>query len=123
MKERVLRAARRQPSVAAAVLLTCIVTAYTAADPGMDGRGITATGARVRDGWTVAASWDHHPPGTRVWIGGIGWRTVDDTGGAVRRGGQGRLDVYMVDRSAALAWGRRTVPCMVRSGGEDRGAY
>ena len=104
-----------------AALLTCIVTAYTAHDAGMDGRGITASGARVVDGITAAADWSHHPPGARVWIAGLGWRTIQDAGGGVR--GAGRIDVYMPFRSRALQWGRRDVACQWWHAGHTRGAY
>lgn len=101
-------------------IIACIVTAYTACDPGMDCRGITATGTRVTAGRTAAADWAHYPPGTRLWIAGVGWRTVEDRGGAVD--GPARVDVFIPDRAAALAWGIRDTSCILWHDGHNRGA-
>lgn len=105
------------------ILAACVVTAYTIRDAGMDGRGITATGSLARVGVTAGAAWEHHPPGTRVWLEGLGWRTIEDTGGAAQRWGPGRLDVLFPSTAAALAWGRRAVRCDVLHAGHRRGAY
>ncbi len=113
----------RRAADALAILAVCVVTAYTINDAGMDGRGITATGSRARVGVTAGAAWQHHPPGQRVWLAGLGWRTIEDTGGAARRWGPGRLDVLFGSTGSALAWGRRAVACDVLHGGHRRGAF
>jgi 3D (Asp-Asp-Asp) domain-containing protein len=41
------------------------------------GDGITASGVRVREGITIAAP-RSIPFGTRIWVPGAGWRTVQD---------------------------------------------
>lgn len=61
--------------------------------------GITASGTLAREGQTVAADWDMLPPGTEIYIEGIGYRTVEDKGGAIKGN---RLDVFMDSHSAAL---------------------
>ncbi|QHZ58619.1 hypothetical protein M655_024945 [Brevibacillus sp. NSP2.1] len=85
------------------------VTAYTAG-PESTGKtrdhpahGITASGARVREGITAACP-PELPFGTRVHIEGVGERVCLDRGGAIK--GR-RLDVYIADRSEALRFGRR----------------
>ncbi|MGE7271383.1 3D domain-containing protein [Brevibacillus panacihumi] len=98
-------------SVAMSVPLaeTYEVTAYTAnaestgKAPGHPAFGITASGARVREGVTAACP-PELPFGTRVHIEGVGERVCTDRGGAIK--GR-RLDVYIADRSEALRFGRR----------------
>ena len=65
------------------------------------GDGITATGTEATPGRTVAADWDVLPPGSIVYIVGVGIRTVEDRGSAVH-GKQ--LDVAVALHSEALAW-------------------
>ena len=65
--------------------------------------GITASGTLAIEGQTVAADWDVLPPGTKIYIDGVGFRTVEDKGGAIV--GQS-LDVFMDSHSAALEAGR-----------------
>ena len=92
------------------------VTAYTSGpestgkSPGHPAYGITASGARVREGTTVACP-PELPFGTRVHIAGVGERTCLDRGSAIK--GR-RLDVYIADRSEALRFGRKKVPVIVR---------
>ncbi|MDD2992985.1 MAG: 3D domain-containing protein [Pygmaiobacter sp.] len=65
------------------------------------GDGITATGTEATPGRTVAADWDVLPPGSIVYIVGVGIRTVEDRGSAV----QGKqLDVAVALHSEALTW-------------------
>ena len=54
--------------------------------------GITASGEKVQEGVTVAADTSKLPFGTRVYIKGIGWRTVQDRGGSIKGN---RLDIYI----------------------------
>lgn len=60
--------------------------------------GITASGTTVTPGKTIAADWSILPPGTRVYIEGIGERVVEDSGGAVK--GK-HVDVYIPDLKSA----------------------
>ena len=61
--------------------------------------GVTASGTQATVGRTCAAAADL-PFGTRIWIDGIGERTVEDRGGGVR--GQ-HIDVLVEDHAAAYA--------------------
>lgn len=65
------------------------------------GDGITASGAPVQAGVTVAADPDVLPLGSAVYIEGVGLRYVQDTGSAVN--GKA-LDVAVETHSEALAW-------------------
>lgn len=89
---------------------TYTITAYAPLDPsavyGLDYIGdptITASGDRPIPGQTVAAAKDI-PFGTMVWIEGVGVRTVNDRGGAIKRG---RLDLCMATKEEALQFGRQ----------------
>ena len=65
------------------------ITYYTAGpestgkSPGHPAYGITRSGTVVEEGRTIATDWDVLPPGTKVYIDGIGERIVEDTGGAI----------------------------------------
>ncbi|WP_366560719.1 3D domain-containing protein (plasmid) [Bacillus pumilus] len=85
------------------------VTAYTnnaestgksAGDPDY---GVTASGARTKTGYTIAC-----PPsmafGTRLNIEGIGVRTCEDRGGAIK---EGHIDLYVAGVAEAQAFGRQ----------------
>jgi 3D (Asp-Asp-Asp) domain-containing protein len=86
------------------------ITAYTPNEestgkrPGDPGYRITASGAEVQEGVTIAADWRILPPGTVVYIEGIGQRVVQDRGGAIK--GK-RIDVFFESEQAALEWGRQ----------------
>lgn len=89
---------------------TYTVTAYAPLDPkavhGLDYIGdptITASGQAPVPNETVAAAKDL-PFGTRLWIEGVGVRTVNDRGGAIKRG---RLDLCMATKEEALSFGRQ----------------
>ncbi|WP_257219488.1 3D domain-containing protein [Paenibacillus sp. LK1] len=66
--------------------------------------GITASGAKTEEGVTIAADWRVLPKGTRVYIDGVGERTVLDKGGAIK--GQ-KIDVYFESEEEALEFGRK----------------
>ncbi|HBV87010.1 MAG TPA: hypothetical protein DEF42_10250 [Desulfosporosinus sp.] len=79
-----------------------IVTAYSANDKGMDGKGITASGETVQEGRTIAAD-PSVPFGTQIHIPRLGnTYTVTDRGGAIRGN---RIDLYMEKRSDAIEFG------------------
>ena len=65
------------------------ITYYTAGPestgktPDHPAYGITRSGTVVEEGRTIATDWDVLPPGTKVYIDGIGERIVEDTGGAI----------------------------------------
>lgn len=71
-----------------------------------DGIVYTASGAVAQEGVTIAADWSVFPPGTVVYIEGIGERTVQDRGAAVKGYA---VDVYFEDHDEALEFGRQTV--------------
>lgn len=88
------------------------LTAYAPLDPnaveGMCYSGdpnITASGARVEVGVTVAAD-RSIPFGTPIWVDGYGWREVQDRGGAITGD---RIDIAVASRGEAYDIGRRTV--------------
>lgn len=65
------------------------------------GDGITAIGTEATPGRTIAADWSILPPGSVVYIVGVGIRTVEDKGSAVT-GKQ--LDIAVAMHSEALTW-------------------
>jgi len=84
------------------------VSAYTAGHestgkrPGDKGYGITSTGTRVRENYTIAADWKVLPPGTKLSIEGLPYvYVVEDSGNFT--GSQ--LDLYIPKLDDALAWG------------------
>ena len=84
------------------------ITAYTAGyestgkTPEHPAYGITASGAEVKEGITVASDWEVLPVGSKVYIEDVGFRWVEDRGGAVK--GQ-HIDIYIEDLTQALEWG------------------
>jgi 3D (Asp-Asp-Asp) domain-containing protein len=84
------------------------LTAYTAGPestgkaPGHPAYGITATGTKAREGVTIAVDPKVIPIGSRVYIEGIGYRTAQDVGGAIKGN---RIDVFMNDLSEARKFG------------------
>jgi 3D (Asp-Asp-Asp) domain-containing protein len=89
-------------------VMTADLTAYTAGpestgkNPGDPGYGVTASGAYVRDGHTIAVDTRVIPMGSKVYIEGVGIRTAEDTGGAIKGN---RIDVYMSDLTSAIQFG------------------
>ena len=72
--------------------------------------GITASGALAQEGITVAADWDILPPGSKIYIEGIGYRTVEDKGGLIKGN---KIDVFMDSHAAALEAGRHMANVML----------
>jgi len=66
-----------------------------------EGAGITASGAVVTAGTTVAADTSKFPFGTVLYIEDIGYRTVQDKGSAIKGN---HLDVAVDTHSNALSW-------------------
>lgn len=80
-----------------------------------DGVVYTASGAVAQEGVTIAADWDVLPPGTVVYIDGLGERVVQDRGGAIKGNA---VDVYFEDHDEALVFGRQTVRLYIVEGGD-----
>jgi len=72
--------------------LDFVATYYTKDEPGMNGKGITSTGTKVKEGRTIAVDPRVIPYGTKVYIEGIGYRIAEDCGGAIK--GK-RIDIYV----------------------------
>ena len=67
--------------------------------------GPTASGTMPEEGRTVA-DWDVLPAGAEVYLEGIGWRTVEDTGAGITGD---KLDLYMDSHEATLEFGVKEV--------------
>lgn len=65
-----------------------------------------AVAAVAEQGVTIAADWDVLPPGTIVYIDGLGERVVQDRGGAIKGNA---VDIYFEDHDEALVFGRQAV--------------
>ena len=92
------------------------VTAYAPMDPraveGMcysDDPNVTASGLPPIPGETVAAG-PGIPFGSRVWINGIGVRTVNDRGGRIH---DRAIDIVVGNRAAAMEFGRQALKGLV----------
>jgi 3D (Asp-Asp-Asp) domain-containing protein len=71
-----------------------------------DGIVYTASGAEAVQGVTIAADWSIYPPGTVLFVEGLGEMVVQDRGGAIQ--GQ-KIDVYFESHDDALQFGRQNV--------------
>lgn len=67
-------------------------------DPSSPGYGITAVGTRATEGRTIAMD-GRYPFGTKVYIEGVGYRTVEDRGGAIKGN---RIDIYCDSHQACF---------------------
>ncbi len=113
-------AAGSLPAQAAVRTVKAIVTAYCPcrACCGPDARGITSTGQDARRLSGCAVDPKSIPYGCRVYVPGVGWRTADDTGSAMRRDGrQGivHVDVRMGSHAEALRFGVRHVTIQIET--------
>ncbi|SDS80196.1 protein of unknown function [Paenibacillaceae bacterium GAS479] len=92
------------------ILTNVTLTAYTAGfastgkSKGDPGYGITASGATVSEGRTIAVDPDVIPLGWWVYIEGIGFRRAEDTGGAVN--GK-KIDVFYESESYVKKFGKK----------------
>jgi len=96
---------------------TYIATAYCPCERccGSGASGITASGARPREGVTIAADWEILPEGTIIEIEGIGYRLVQDTGSLIKGH---RIDIYFDSHEEALEFGVQEVKVRVVKEGE-----
>lgn len=78
-----------------------------------DGIVYTASGAEAVQGVTIAADWSIYPPGTVLFVEGLGEMIVQDRGGAIK--GQ-KIDVYFESHDDALQFGRQTVRFYIVNG-------
>lgn len=87
------------------------VTAYTARDKGMNGKGITASGEKALEGRTLAAD-QGIPFGSQIYIPALN-RTyiVIDRGGAIHGD---RLDLYMESRKDAMKFGVQELEVFIK---------
>lgn len=75
----------------------------TGKNPGDIGYGITKSGEPVLEGYTAAADWDILEPGTKIFVEGIGFRTITDSGSAIVGN---KLDIFVEDVDVAIEKGR-----------------
>jgi len=92
------------------VLKNVTLTAYTAGvestgkGKGHPEYGITASGAKVKEGRTIAVDPKVIPIGWWVYIEGIGFRRAEDTGIAVKGN---KIDVYYDSQKYAMKFGKK----------------
>ena len=65
------------------------------------GNGITASGSLPVPGVTAAADWAQLPPGSVLYIEGVGVRVVEDSGSAIRGNA---LDILVATHAEAERW-------------------
>lgn len=107
-----IRTADKKPSgiqqVGVRKVLHATLTAYTAGvestgkTKSHPAYGITSSGARVKEGRTIAVDPRVIPIGATVYIEGVGIRVAEDTGSAIRGS---KIDVYMDDVREAIRFG------------------
>lgn len=66
--------------------------------------GITSSGEKAKVGETIAVDPGVIPIGTKVYIDGIGYRTAQDTGGAIKGN---KIDILFETHQEALDFGRQ----------------
>lgn len=93
-------------------IAACIVTAYSPNDATQGTGSQTSTGTSA---FLPGCAVDPEviPYGSRLSVdGGKTWVTADDTGGAIRGN---RIDLRLRSREECIAWGRQTLPVIVRT--------
>ena len=101
------------------IIKTLNTSAYTASTcdkkPTDKGYGITASGAKVKSWYTVAAG-KAYPMGTVIYIPALknkpngGWFVVQDRGGAIKNN---KLDIYMSTYNECIQFGRKNLECYI----------
>ena len=101
------------------IVKTLNTSAYTASTcdkkPTDKGYGITASGAKVKAWYTVAAG-KAYPMGTVIYIPALknkpngGWFVVQDRGGAIKNN---KLDIYMSTYNECIQFGRKNLECYI----------
>ena len=101
------------------IVKTLNASAYTASTcdklPTDKGYGITASGAKVKEWYTVAAG-KSYPMGTVIYIPALsdkpngGWFVVQDRGGAIK---DNKLDIYMGTYNECIKFGRKNLECHI----------
>lgn len=100
--------------VAGSRTIVLSTTAYCEACDTIYGEGRTASGTYPKRGTVATSRTRQFPFGTRLYIPGYGYGTVEDTGGFA----DGTIDLYLGHRSVCTCgddWGRRTVTVYVLS--------
>ena len=101
------------------IVKTLNASAYTASTcdklPSHPAYGITASGAKVKEWYTVAAG-KSYPMGTVIYIPALkdkpngGWFVVQDRGGAIKNN---KLDIYMTTYNECIQFGRKNLECYI----------
>ena len=101
------------------IVKTLNASAYTASTcdklPSHPAYGITASGAKVKEWYTVAAG-KSYPMGTVIYIPALkdkpngGWFVVQDRGGAIK---DNKLDIYMGTYNDCIKFGRKDLECYI----------
>ena len=101
------------------IIKTLNTSAYTASTcdkaPTDKNYGITASGAKAKANYTVAAG-KGYPMGTIIYIPAMankpsgGWYVVQDRGGAITNN---KLDIYMNTYNECIQFGRRNLECYI----------
>ena len=92
---------------------TINASAYTAsADECGNGKGITASGLKVKEDRTVACP-KAFPFGLKIKIEGMGTYTCEDRGGAIKGN---HIDIYMLTKKEAFKFGRQNLTAEIVEG-------
>lgn len=101
------------------IVKTLNASAYTASTcdklPSHPAYGITASGSKVKEWYTVAAG-KSYPMGTVIYIPALkdkpngGWFVVQDRGGAIK---DNKLDIYMGTYNECIQFGRKNLECYI----------
>jgi 3D (Asp-Asp-Asp) domain-containing protein len=92
---------------------TVNASAYTAsADECGNGKGITASGLKVKEDRTIACP-ETFPFGVKIKIEGVGTYTCEDRGGAIKGN---HIDIYMLTKKEAFKFGRQNLTAEIVEG-------